>query len=62
MNTSEHLNIAINVYNKTLGSDIISVKYEDIPNKITDLLSNVLHKSVSVRGNGLTEDINVKVY
>ena len=62
MNTSEHLNIAINVYNKTLGSDIISVKYEDIPNKITDLLSNVLHRSVSVRGNGLTEDINVKVY
>ena len=33
-----------------------------MPNKIADLLSNVLHRSIDVSGNGLTEDINVKVY
>lgn len=53
------LDLIIDVYNKTIGSEIIGMPVEDIPNKISSILSKALNKNVNVQGNGLTEEIKV---
>ena len=53
------LDLIIDVYNKTIGSEIIGLSVEDIPNKISSILSKTLNKKVNVQGNGLTEEIKV---
>lgn len=53
------LDLIIDVYNKTIGSEIIGMSVEDIPNKISSILSKILNKKVNVQGNGLTEEIKV---
>lgn len=55
------INIALKVYQKTLYSDLESVKFEDIPKKIEELLSKCLKKKVNVKGNGLTQNLTVNV-
>lgn len=50
------------INSKLIGSDIISIKREDIPNAIADILSRCLKKKVTVNGSGLDgNDIIVKV-
>jgi hypothetical protein len=41
------------VTSKTIGHNIEPVKYEDIPSKLTDILSKCLKRHVEVSGNGL---------
>jgi len=50
------------VASKTIGYDIDQVKYEDIPNKLAEILSKCLKRNVKVSGNGLDgKDIIVTV-
>lgn len=57
----EYLKLSINLYDKLFSSQIEPLKYEDIPNKIGEILERCLKKKVEVKGNGLKEDINVKI-
>ena len=51
------MDIALKVYQKTLHSELESVKFEDIPKKIEEILSKCLNKKVNVEGNGLTQNL-----
>lgn len=57
----QYLKLSIDLYDKLFSSQIEPLKYEDIPNKIGELLERILKKKVEVKGNGLSEDINVKI-
>ena len=57
----EYLKLSIDLYDKLYGPQIEAVKYEDIPNKIAEILEKCLKKKVEVKGNGLSEDINIKI-
>lgn len=57
----EYLKLSIDLYDKLYSSQIESLKYEDIPNKIGEILEKYIKKKVEVKGNGLSEDINVKI-
>ncbi len=58
----ETIKIALNIASKTIGADIEPVKYEDIPNKLAEILSKCLKTNVEVSGNGLDgKDMIVKV-
>ena len=50
-----------NIAEKTFGFEMEQVKVEDIPDFISSILEKVLKRKVKVEGNGLTEDIKVKV-
>ena len=56
----QQLNIVIEVFNKTLGSQIKPIKFEDIPGEITNITSKILNQKVEVQGNGLTSDLVCK--
>ena len=50
------------VASKTIGANIEPVEYEDIPNKLAEILSKCLKRNVKVSGNGLDgKDIIVTV-
>ena len=54
--------LAKKVASKTIGADIEPVKYEDMPNKLAEILSKCLKKKVEVSGNGLDgKDMIVKI-
>lgn len=55
------MDIALKVYQKTLYSELESIKFEDISKKIEEILSKCLNKKVNVEGNGLTQNITVNV-
>ena len=55
------IDIALEIYQKTLHPDLENVKFEDIPKKIEELLSKCLNKKVNVEGNGLTQNLTVNV-
>ena len=57
----KNLKLSIDLYDKLYGSKIEPLKYEDIPEKIEEILSKCLKKKVKVEGNGLSKDINVKI-
>ena len=58
----EILKLVKKVASKTIGADIEPVKYEDIPNKLSEILLKCLKKKVEVSGNGLDgNDMVVKV-
>lgn len=57
----KYLKLSVDLYDKLYSSRIKSVKYEDIPNKIGEILEKCLKKKVEIKGNGLSEDINVKI-
>lgn len=61
MTQKEQFKLTADVFSKTLASQIESVKFEDIPTKISELLSSALKTNVTVCGNGLTDDIKVKI-
>ena len=51
----------LKVAEKTFGFEMTQVKAEDIPDIITNILEKVAKRKVKVEGNGITEDIKVKV-
>lgn len=55
------MDIALEIYQKTLYPDLESVKFEDIPKKIEEILSKCLNKKVNVEGNGLTQNLTANV-
>ena len=57
----EFLKLSIDLYDKLFYYQIEPLKYEDIPNKIAEILERCLKKKVEIKGNGLSEDINVKI-
>ena len=57
----KELTTVLNVAGKTLGLEMTQVKAEDIPDTITNILEKVVKRKVKVEGNGITEDIKVKV-
>ena len=57
----EYLKLSIDLYDKLFSSQIEPLKYEDIPDKIGEILQKFIKKKVEVKGNGLSEDINVKI-
>ena len=62
LTNDEILKMALNVASKTIGADIEPLKYEDIPNKLAEILSKCLKDKVEVSGNGLDgNDMVVKV-
>lgn len=56
-----YLKLSVDLYDKLYSSQIEPLKYEDIPNKIGEILEKCIKKKVEVKGNGLSEDINVKI-
>lgn len=56
----EYLKLLVDLHDKLFSSQIEPLKYEDIPNKISEILEKCLKKKVEVKGNDLSEDINVK--
>ena len=62
LTNDEILKMALNVASKTIGADIEPLKYEDIPNKLAEILSKCLKDKVEVSGNGLDgNDMVIKV-
>lgn len=58
----EVLKLVKKVASKTVGADIEPVKYEDMPNKLSEILSKCLKEKVEVSGTGLDgKDMIVKV-
>ena len=57
----KELTTVFNIAKKTLGLEMTQVKAEDIPDTITNILEKVVKRKVKVEGNGITEDIKVKV-
>lgn len=55
------LELVKRVYEKTLASDISEVKFDEIPTKIAEILSKCLNKKVDVSGNGITDEIKIKI-
>lgn len=57
----KELTTVLDVAEKTLGCEMTQVKTEDIPNTIVSILEKVTKRKVKVEGNGITEDIKVKI-
>ena len=60
-NNVKELITVLKVAEKTFGFEMTQVKAEDIPDIITSILEKVKKRKVKVEGNGITEDINIKV-
>lgn len=58
---TEYLKISYELFHKLPSQQIVPVKFEDIPNKIAEILSKVLKTKVEVKGNGITSEIIAKV-
>lgn len=57
MNKNENLNLTIKVWEKTLASQIIPI--EDVPKSIEKILTNYCKRNIKVKGDGLTENMEV---
>ena len=57
----KELTTVLKVAEKTLGFEMSQVKAEDIPDIISSILQKVLKRKVNVEGNGISNDIKVKV-
>ena len=57
----KELTTVLKIVEKTLGFEMEPVKAEDIPDIISSILQKMAKRKVKVEGNGLTEDIKVKV-
>ena len=55
------LDLVLKVYNKTFGSQILSIKKEDISNTIESILSKSINKKVKVMNNGLDKDMEIRI-
>lgn len=58
----KYLELSLKLFNELHSQQIKSVKTEDIPGEIEQILSKALrNRNIKVNGNGLTEPINVKI-
>lgn len=57
----KELTTVLNIAEKTLGFEMSQVKAEDIPDIISSILEKMAKRKVKVEGNGITEDIKVKI-
>ena len=57
MNKKENLDLTMKVWEKTLASQIIPM--EDVPKVIEKILTNYCKRNVKVKGDGLTENMEV---
>lgn len=57
INEKEYLDLTMKVWEKTLASQIIPV--EDVPKTIEKILTNYCKRNVKVKGDGLTENMEV---
>ena len=57
MNENKPLNLTMKVWEKTLASQIIPI--EDVPKSIKKILTNYCKRNVKVKGDGLTENMEV---
>lgn len=57
INEKEYLDLTMKVWEKTLASQIIPM--EDIPKAIEKILTNYCKRNVKVKGDGLTENMEV---
>lgn len=53
----EYLDLTMKVWEKTLASQIIPM--EDVPKAIEKILTNYCKRNVKVKGDGLTENMEV---
>ena len=53
----EFLDLTMKVWKKTLASQIIPM--EDVPNAIEKILTNYCKRNIKVKGDGLTENMEV---
>ena len=58
---TKFLKLTCELINKLPSQQIESVKFEDIPNKIEEILSKALKTKVKVKGNGVTSEIIAEV-
>lgn len=58
---TEELKLTLELFKKLPSQQIEGVKFEDIPNKIAEILSKALKTKVDVQGNGITDEIIVKI-
>ena len=56
------LELVKRVYEKTLASEMSEIKFDEIPAKLAEILSKCLKKKVNVSGNGITDEIKIKVW
>ena len=58
----KYLELSLELFNKLPSQQIKPLKTEDIPKEIELILSKVLkNKNIKIKGNGLTEPINVEI-
>jgi hypothetical protein len=58
----KYLDLTLKLFNKLPSQQIKPLKTEDIPKEIERILSKVLkNKNIKIKGNGLTEPINVEI-
>ena len=57
MNEKEFLDLTMKVWEKTLASQIIPM--EDVPKVIEKILTNYCKRNIKVKGDGLTENMEV---
>lgn len=57
----KELTTVLKIVEKTLGFEMWQVKAEDVPDTIASILEKMAKRKVKVEGNGITEDIKVKV-
>lgn len=58
---TEYLKLSCELFHKLPSQQIEPVKFEDIPNKIAEILSKSLKTKVKVKGNGVTSGITVEI-
>ena len=53
----DYLSLSLELFSKLPSQQIISIDRDEIPDKISDILSRCLGKDVRVSGNGIDSDI-----
>ena len=58
----KYLELSVKLFNELPSQQIKPLKTEDIPGQIQRILSKLLkNKNIRIKGNGLTEPINIKI-
>ena len=58
---TEYFKMTYELFHKLHSQQIVPVKFDDIPNKISEILSKTLKTKVKVKGNGVTSGITVEI-
>lgn len=60
MDKKQSLDLTMKVWEKTIASQIIPI--EDVPKTIEKILTNYCKRNVKVKGDGLTENMEVTLW